>query len=196
MDRKETASEEMERAYLLLKEYSRDSQHYLSFKEENQYFFGERVCGMVSYVRKGKKIMSIGDPVCRPEDMERLTCEYLQFCRENKWKPVFNTVSGSIAEILKKQGFSVMKYGEEAVLELSGYNLAGGKRAALRRNVSKVEKSGVTLREYSPQKKRDKVPENRCDDRSNGTCHYCCRHEAQRGGCKEGQLRGCSTCRD
>ncbi|WP_382549414.1 bifunctional lysylphosphatidylglycerol flippase/synthetase MprF [Streptomyces sp. NPDC057131] len=155
MDNEKIKSEKMERAYRILKECSFDSLHYLSFKEENMFFFGEKVCGMISYELAGKKAMSIGDPVCKPKDMELLTVEYINFCEKMGWKPVFNSVSVPMVEILKKNKFSVLKYGEEAILELSEYTLAGGTRATLRRNVSKVEKRGIRLREYHPQNERD-----------------------------------------
>lgn len=148
-------TDKMEYAYSIIKECSLDSQHYLSFKEENMFFFGAEVYGMISYILVGKKAMSIGDPVCKFEDMEPLTAEYINFCEKMRWRPIFNSVSSYMAEILKKHNYSVLKYGEEAILELSTYTLAGGSRAALRRNVSKVEKSGVTLQEYHPQSKRD-----------------------------------------
>ena len=151
-----TTSENMERAYTIIRECSSlDSQHYLSFKEDNMFFFGEKAYGMISYIIAGKKVMSIGDPVCKIEDMECLTDEYISFCKKMGWKPIFNSVSSYMADILAKHKFSALKYGEEAILELSGYTLAGGARAVLRRNVSRVEKSGVTLREYHPQYGRD-----------------------------------------
>lgn len=159
-------SEKMERAYSLLKECSLDSLHYLSFKEENMFFFSEKVSGMISYELAGKKAMSLGDPICKLEDMEHLTVEYIHFCEKMGWKPIFNSVSTYMVEILKKQKFSVLKYGEEAILELSEYTLAGGTRASLRRNVSKVKKSGFTLREYHPQNDRDYTLEKEVIDLS------------------------------
>ncbi|MBY0217819.1 phosphatidylglycerol lysyltransferase domain-containing protein [Paenibacillus illinoisensis] len=155
----ESKLEQMERAYSIIKDCSLDSQHYLSFKEESMFFFGKEGKGMISYILVGRKVMSIGDPICRLEDMERFTSEYINFCMQMKWKPIFNSVSSYMTEILKKYNFSMLKYGEEAVLELSGYTLAGGGRAALRRNVSKVEKRGVVLREYCPEYERDYVLE-------------------------------------
>jgi lysylphosphatidylglycerol synthetase-like protein (DUF2156 family) len=80
----------MERAYSIIKECSLDSQHYLTFKEENMFFFGEQVYGLIAYVLAGKKAMSIGDPVCKFEDMERLTGEHINFCKRNGWKPILD----------------------------------------------------------------------------------------------------------
>jgi phosphatidylglycerol lysyltransferase len=154
-------SKNMERAYSILKECSADSQHYLSFNEESEYYFGLETRGMISYIIAGKKAMSLGDPVCRFGDMERFTGEYINFCAKMGWKPIFNSVSGRMAEILKKLGFSVIKYGEEAILELSEYSLVGRRREALRRNVSNVGKSGATLTEYFPKNGRDYVLEEK-----------------------------------
>lgn len=159
-----TNTANMERAYAILKECSMDSQHYLTFNEENTFFFGSEVYGMIAYTLAGKKAMSIGDPVCKPNDMERLTHEYVAFCKNMGLKPIFNSVSGHMADILKKLGFRVLQYGEEAILNLSDYSLAGKYRAALRRNVANVNKSGVTLLEYRPQNGRDYALEAKIDE--------------------------------
>ncbi|MDR3296405.1 MAG: phosphatidylglycerol lysyltransferase domain-containing protein [Clostridiales Family XIII bacterium] len=147
--------EHMERAYHIVKQYGADSQHYLSLCEENRYFFGAENCGVVSYALTGKKAMSLGDPVCKPEDTELLMAEYIEFCGKMGYKPIFNSVSGGAAEILVRHGYKAVKYGEEAVLKLLEYTLDGGQKAALRHNVNKVSKSGVMLSEYRPSDGRD-----------------------------------------
>ena len=166
MSGEKTNSEMMERAYSIIKECGTDSQHYLSFNEENTYFFGQESYGMISYLLVGKKALSLGDPVCKSEDTEMFISEYIDFCRKMGWKPIFNSVSSNIFGILEKLGFSVIKYGEEAILELSEYTLAGNRRAVLRRNVSKVDRSGITLQEYQPENGRDYVLEEKIADLS------------------------------
>lgn len=110
---------------------------------------------MIAYILIGKKAMSIGNPVCKAEDLESLTKEYINFCNSKKWKPIFTSVSGDMSDILKKYNYSVLKYGEEAILKLSEYTLAGGSRATLRRNVNRVNKNGVILMEYNPKTERN-----------------------------------------
>lgn len=157
-------SKNMERAYSIIKKCSIDSQHYLSFKEENMFFFGAEVHGMISYILVGKTAMSLGDPVCKYEDTKRLIAEYIKFCDTMRYKPIFNSVSSDVAEILSKYNYSVIKYGEEAVLKLAEYTLAGGQKAVLRHNVNKVNKSGVTLQEYCPKDGRDYILEGEIAD--------------------------------
>lgn len=158
--------EVMEHAYSIIKECGTDSQHYLSFNDDNQYFFGSETYGAISYTLAGKKVMSLGNPICKHEDMEQFTSEYINFCNKMGYKPIFNSVSSHMTEILKKYDYNVIKYGEEAILKLQDYSLAGKHRAALRRNVNKVSKSGVTLWEYQPKVKRDSILEDKIADLS------------------------------
>lgn len=152
---------DVNRAYSIIKECGSDSQQYLSLGEKNQFFFGSKFCGVIAYQVVRKKAMSIGDPACRPENLEQFTLEYIHFCENLNYKPIFNSVSGAMTEILQKHNYVAVKYGEEAILELSDYTLAGGTRAALRRNVNKVGKSGVSLMEYRPSENRDYELENK-----------------------------------
>ena len=146
---------QIDRAYLLQKAHGYDALNYLSLVEEYEFFFGSQVQGYIAYMRKGRKAMSLGDPVCEIEDRKPLIEEYLRFCEGQCLKPIFIAVSSDTMYIMQELGLSVMKCGEEAVLDLSEYTLAGGTRAVLRRSVNKGDKSGVTLQEYCPQKKRD-----------------------------------------
>jgi lysylphosphatidylglycerol synthetase-like protein (DUF2156 family) len=142
-------------AYHIIREYGADSQQYLSLCEGYEYFFGSGNRGVISYTLTGKRPMTLGDPVCASCDSEHLLIEYMDFCGKRGYKPIFNSVSSGAADILKKHGCRVMKYGEEAVLKLDEYTLAGGQKAALRRNVNKADKSGVALTEYCPSRGRD-----------------------------------------
>ncbi len=122
---------------------------------DNQYFFGPDECGVIFYTLAGKRALSLGDPVCRQEDLDRLIRAYIDFCNRREYRCVFNSVEQTIADALKSIGFLVAKYGEEGILILSEYDLSGGKKGALRRNVAKLDKWGCTCEEYDPEQQRD-----------------------------------------
>ncbi len=147
--------DEMERAAQIISAVGNDSQHGLTLNPESRYFFADDVRGVIPYTLVGKRAMSQGDPVCEAGDIERLIGEYLSFCKSMKYKPIFNSVSGEVADSLKSRGFRVLRYGEEAVLDLENYTLAGRKKGALRRNVAKLNRAGIVSMEY--------CPENSCD---------------------------------
>ncbi len=133
---------------------------------DNNYFFGPGDCGVIFYTLAGRRTLSLGDPVCRPEDLNRLITAYVDFCNKNEYRCIFNSVSANVSDVLKAKGFLVAKYGEEGILDLSVYDLSGGKKGALRRNVAKLDKWGCTCEEYDPQKGRNEDLENEiCDVR-------------------------------
>ncbi|MCD8108681.1 MAG: DUF2156 domain-containing protein [Clostridiales bacterium] len=150
-----TQSDELNRAYQIIRAFGDDSQHCLCLNTENRYFFGAENRGVIPYALSRRKAMSQGDPACRPEDTGRLLDEYIAFCRQNGYRPVFNSVSAKAAELLQTKGFRVSKYGEEAILDLESYSLSGGKKGALRRNTAKLNRAGVMLEEYRPEEVRD-----------------------------------------
>lgn len=147
---------QIDKAYLLQKEYGQDSLNYLSLTEEYEFFFGTRVQGYIAYLPKGRKVLSMGDPVCAGADTKALIEEYLGFCDGQGKKPIFVALSEETIKTAQEAGLRIMKCGEEAVLNLSEYTLAGGSRAVLRRSVNKGDKSGVLMQEYKPQIHRDK----------------------------------------
>lgn len=151
----ESRTDVREQAYRIIRRFGNDSQHCLCLNGENSFFFGSEVCGVIPYTLSRRKAMSQGDPACRPEDTGILLDEYLAFCRENGYRPVFNSVSADVADQLRTKGYRVLKYGEEAILDMGSYSLSGGKKGALRRNTAKLNRAGVTLEEYSPEDTRN-----------------------------------------
>ncbi|MCD8118401.1 MAG: DUF2156 domain-containing protein [Lachnospiraceae bacterium] len=154
----------MERAAKIICAYGEDSQHLLSLNAENNYFFAAGERGVIPYCLEGRRAMSQGDPACPPEDLEAVLREYLDFCKSRGYRPVFNSVSGKVGDLLNSRDFCILKYGEEAILKLPDYTLAGGKRGALRRNVAKLDRAGVVLEEYCPQKARNSLLEKEISD--------------------------------
>ena len=97
---------QIDRACLLQKAHGYDSLNYLSLVEEYDFFFGTQVPGYISYLRKGRKAMSLGDPICEPEDRKPLIEEYLRFCEGQRLKPIFIAVSSDTMYIMQELGLS------------------------------------------------------------------------------------------
>ena len=55
----------------------------------------------------------------------------------------------------EKQGFGLVKSGEEARFKLSDYEISGKKGAKMRMNINHATKAGVTVHEYKVLEKRD-----------------------------------------
>ncbi len=156
--------DEMERAAQIIRAVGDDSQHCLTLNSESSYYFGENISGVLPYTLIGKRAMSQGDPASCFAVRESLLDEYLAFCKKQGYKPIFNSVSSETADILKSRGLKVLRYGEEAILDLKEYSLAGGKKGALRRNVAKLNRAGIVSIEYCPQTFRNSSLEKEISD--------------------------------
>ncbi len=148
--------ESRESAEQMVRNWGADPLQLLSLDSpENQYFFGPDHCGVIFYTLEGKRSLSLGDPVSSPEGQSRLITSYLEFCRQRDYRCIFNSINQQTADILKSSGYLVAKYGDEGILNLDEYNLSGGKKGAMRRNVAKLNKWGCTSEEYNPEQQRN-----------------------------------------
>ncbi len=153
--------EDREKAEQMVRNWGLDPLQLLSLDNpDNLYFFGPDDCGVIFYTLEGKRTLSLGDPVCRSENLNRLIKSYLDFCRKKDYRCIFNSVNHKIADAMKAAGYLVSKYGEEGILDLAEYNLSGAKKGAMRRNVAKLNKWGCTCEEYNPEKQRNPALEN------------------------------------
>ncbi len=153
--------QDRDRAEQMVRCWGNDPLQLLSLdNSENLYFFGPDDCGVIFYTIAGRRALSLGDPVCKSEDLNRLIAAYVDYCNKKEYRCIFNSVNHKIADALRASGFLVSKYGEEGILDLAEYSLSGGKKGALRRNVAKLDKWGCTCEEYDPEQQRSPELEN------------------------------------
>ncbi len=145
-----------DRAGQMVRSWGMDPLQLLSLDNpDNQYFFGPDDCGVIFYTLDGKRALSLGDPVCQAENLNRLISAYMDYCSQKDYRCIFNSVNSKIADALRLTGLLAAKYGEEGILDLSEYSLSGGKKGSLRRNVAKLNREGCTCREYDPAAQHD-----------------------------------------
>jgi phosphatidylglycerol lysyltransferase len=139
----------------LVQMYGTDSLAYLTLEKDKKHYFGVNTEGFIAYVIIDKIMVCMGNPVCSEGDMKELLSEFLSFSRAKAYKVCFCSISKTFSTFLGKNGFSVSKYGEEALLDLPSYELKGSSTSKLRQKLKRAEKAGITVQEYVPQKQRD-----------------------------------------
>jgi phosphatidylglycerol lysyltransferase len=102
----------------------------------------------VGYAVRRSVAFSVGDPLAAPEDLQRATRGFLDHCQRHGWRPCLYEAAEENLGVYRALGLRALKMAEEAVIDLSTWNLAGGKRATLRAMVSKTRKLGLTVRRY------------------------------------------------
>jgi len=117
--------------------------------EDKHVFSSPDADGLVVYGLAGRTAVVLGDPIGSPDALPMVLDEFLERCRKlDRWPVVYQATSSSRGP-LTAAGFRMFKVGEEAVVDLSTFDLAGHRRANLRHTITRCRKDGVTFRWYA-----------------------------------------------
>ena len=156
-------SQELQHTRTLLNLYSQNPCSYLALEDDKSLYFGHSVDGVLPYGTIGDTIIVNGDPICKDEDFPAFLAEFKSFCQNTAHNVFFLGLTDYYLSEYKKQGFSLVKSGEEARFKLSEYEITGKKGAKMRMNINHATKAGVTVHEYKVLEKRDPALEAEFD---------------------------------
>ena len=148
-------TQEIQHARTLLNLYSQNPCSYLALEDDKCLYFGRCVDGVIPYGTVGDTIVVNGDPVCKDEDFPALLREFKAFCQNSAHHIFFLGLTDYYLSEYEKEGFGLVKSGEEARFKLSDYDIAGKKGAKMRMNINHATKAGVTVHEYKVLEKRE-----------------------------------------
>ena len=110
-----------------------------------------RTDGLVLYQRHGDHLLVFKDPVLAPNANPKDLIEaFLEMGDALDVEIVFSMISSDWMGHLHDFGYHFLKVNEEAIVDLEGFSLAGGKNAAFRRNVRDMEQAGVRFEILEP----------------------------------------------
>ncbi len=119
---------------------------------------GGQLGGLVVCQRFGSRLFVLKDPVVAPAaDPDALLGGLIQHAETLDLDLVFAMVSGLWMNRLHDFGFHFLKLGEEAIVDLNGFTLAGGKNASFRRLIRDTERAGVLFEIVEPPLERGLV---------------------------------------
>ena len=148
-------SRDIQHARTLLHLYGKNPCSYLTLEEDKTLYFGKKVDGVIPYGTVDDTVIVNGDPVCADENFGALLAEFKEFCQKSAYKLFFLGLTDEYLEEYKKQGFGIVKAGEEARFKLTDYEISGKKGAKMRMNINHAVKAGITIKEYRINEKRD-----------------------------------------
>lgn len=144
-----------EKVRRIVLKYGQNTLSYLALDNDKRYYFSNIVNGIVAFTIVADVAVCCGDIICSDADAKSFLLEFMSFCKENRLDIVLLNVSDKFLEIYKEAGFGCIKYGEDAMFELSEYNLKGGKVAKVRAAINHANRSRITVEEYEPLKYKD-----------------------------------------
>lgn len=146
---------DIQHARTLLHLYGKNPCSYLTLEEDKTLYFGKSVDGVIPYGTVDDTVIVNGDPICADENFGTLLAEFREFCQKSAYKLFFLGLTDDYLEEYKKQGFGIVKAGEEARFRLADYEISGKKGAKMRMNINHATKAGITIKEYRIGEQRD-----------------------------------------
>ena len=137
----QTGPDGLERAAALVRQ-SPDTRANLALLGDKRFLFSDNQNAFVMYGTSGRCWVSMGDPVGPKEEWPELVWRFRELADEYDAWTVFYEVGHEDLYLYLDMGLSLVKLGEEARVDLTGFSLEGSRRKGLRYTQRKLEKEG------------------------------------------------------
>jgi lysyl-tRNA synthetase class 2 len=128
----------------LVRAYGRDTLSFFKLRPDKLYFFSEDRTAFVGYRVEAGVLLLSGDPVGRTEQFPGLLLQLRAFARVRGLRLGAVGASAATLPIYDGLGLRNMYLGDEAVLELQKFSLAGRPIRKVRQSVSRLTKAGFS----------------------------------------------------
>lgn len=134
-------------ARALLAEYGdQDSLGYFALRRDKDVMVAPNGKAAIAYRVEGSVSLASGDPLGDPESWDQAIEAWLAECRAHAWIPGAVSVGERAAHIYRRHGFDALELGDEAVVDLTDFNLDGREMRQVRQAVRRVERAGYSVR--------------------------------------------------
>lgn len=103
------------------------------------------------YGVEGNGWIVMGDPIGQPELIEELLWQFRELCDQHDASPVFYQVSARYLPLYLELGLIPFKLGEEAIVDLKAFELAGSRLRNLRQSHAKGKREGLSFEVVAPE---------------------------------------------
>lgn len=142
----------------LLKKYGYNTSSFQLLTSGMNYFVSETgIEGLIGYLALGNVLVCAGDPLCSDEDFFNFVHEFRSFAKKNRKKCVFLQVSERVEKKFRIMGFGSLKFGEEAVIQLSEYTFEGREKRVVRQHASRAKNAGVEISLLSSKAEENEI---------------------------------------
>lgn len=138
--------DELDTRRLLLTHGQRDSLGYFATRRDKSIAFNSRRTCAVTYRVIASVSLASGDPIGPSADWDEAIAAWLARARQRGWFPAVLSASEQGAQAYARAGLKAMPLGDEAIVDVDNFTLAGPTMEPVRRAVGRVERAGYTLR--------------------------------------------------
>ncbi|SDS81893.1 bifunctional lysylphosphatidylglycerol synthetase/lysine--tRNA ligase LysX [Actinopolymorpha singaporensis] len=130
----------------LLTTYAEDSLGYFATRQDKSAIFAPSGAAAVTYRVVAGVSLASGDPVGDPRQWPAAIRAWLAEARRYAWAPAVMGTTAAGAHAYADAGLHVLEFGDEAVLRVADFDLAGRRMRGVRQAVQRLERLGYTCR--------------------------------------------------
>ncbi|OWY09329.1 hypothetical protein B6V73_19795 [Thioclava sp. JM3] len=145
-----TPDPDQDRAVSEILETQDTPQGWFALTGDKQVVFSSERDAFLMYARRHGLCAVLGDPVGPPEPARQLAWDFHERARREGITPVFYEVSTKYLPLWIEMGYALHKIGEEAVIDLQNFSLAGSKYKTMRAEQNRALREGFSFEIVSP----------------------------------------------
>jgi lysylphosphatidylglycerol synthetase-like protein (DUF2156 family) len=149
------AKRAVSKAFDIVEQYGENTLDYFALRDDKKEFIYKD--SLVAYAIYGGVCIVSPDPIGPIGQRIQVWQNFLKFADTQGWAICVMAASEEWLEIYKKSGLSTLYIGDEAVVDLQTFSLAGGEFKSLRQAYNRIAKYGYTIEFFDPQKVTDEI---------------------------------------
>ncbi|WP_066049372.1 phosphatidylglycerol lysyltransferase domain-containing protein [Robertmurraya korlensis] len=139
-----------EQVLSFLQENGGNHASHLILLRDKELFWAVQQKVLIAYKKIANKLVVLGDPIGNEVYMSDAIKEFHEYCDQLGLTPVFYQISARFMHVYHETGFSFMKLGEEGIVNVKNFSLAGKQGAKLRTKFNKFARENFHFRVVSP----------------------------------------------
>jgi phosphatidylglycerol lysyltransferase len=140
---------ERDRARAILEAYGQSALAFLALLQDKYYYFSPEG-SLVAYTVKGGVAVTLGDPIGPPENIASAISGFQSHCKQNGWRPAFCLTPPEHLEQYRRAGFKALCLGQEGVVDLHAFTLAGRASKSFRKRYKRFLSQGFRVVLFEP----------------------------------------------
>lgn len=140
---------ERQRAEKIVRQYGASSVARFTLLPDKNYFFSPGG-SVIAFAVSSRIALALGDPIGPPDDLPATLAAFGGYCERNDWRPAFYQVLPDHLDAYRGQQFDLLCIGQEAIVDLAAFSLAGRSNKSLRSSVNRLARSGYQAILHQP----------------------------------------------
>jgi phosphatidylglycerol lysyltransferase len=134
----------------------------LALSGDKHFAFSDSGQSFLMYGVQGRRWIAYGDPIGIDKEFPDLFWRFIDLARRMNGQPMFYEVGTQTLSSFVEMGFALHKIGEEAVVRLNDFSLAGSNFKSMRAAHNKRQREGLAMEIVAPPHSASLIADLRC----------------------------------